>query len=105
MGDNTHALELLVAASNSIKQAQDLAGLADAHNDLANVYFELGQPAEAREHYEAGAEIKQAIGDIYGQGMIANNLGNMLKSTGRCRRGDRQFSTAWRFTNASARCT
>ena len=61
------------------EQVQDLAGKADAHNDLANVCYELGRLSEARRHYEAGAEIKEAIGDVYGQAMIANNLGDVLK--------------------------
>jgi tetratricopeptide (TPR) repeat protein len=38
--------------------------------------------AEARAHFEASAEITQAMGDVYTQGMIANNLGDLLKLQG-----------------------
>jgi len=79
MGDNYQALNLLSRCLPLYEQAQYLAGISDAHNDLANVCFELGRLTEARAHYETGAEIKQAIGDVYGQAMIANNLGNTLK--------------------------
>jgi len=79
MGDNYQALNLLNRCLPLYEQAQYLAGISDAHNDLANVCFELGRLTEARMHYETGAEIKQAIGDVYGQAMIANNLGNTLK--------------------------
>ncbi len=78
MGDTARAFDLTSRSVALYKQVQDLVRLADAHNDLANVCSDLGRPTEASEHYKAGAEIKQAIGDIYGQGMIACNLGNML---------------------------
>lgn len=79
MGENARAYEILTRCLASYEQLQDLAGLADAHNDMANICFELGRLAEARQHYEAGAAIKRDIGDVYGQAMIANNLGNTLK--------------------------
>jgi len=79
MGENARALGILERCLAIYEQVQDLAGKADAHNDLANVCSQLGRLAEARRHYEAGAEIKEAIGDIYGQAMIANNLGDVLK--------------------------
>ncbi|MBK9712031.1 MAG: tetratricopeptide repeat protein [Kouleothrix sp.] len=79
MGDNARALDLLSRCLEIYEQVHDLAGLADAHNDLANACYELGRLGEARAHYEAGAAIKEAIGDVYGQAMIANNLGGVLK--------------------------
>ena len=82
LGDNTRALDLINRCLQLYEQSQDLARLGDAHNNLANICYELGRLAEARAHYEAGAEIKHAIGDIYGQALIANNLGNLLKLQG-----------------------
>lgn len=82
MGSNQRAYELLTRCLWLYNDANDLLGLADAHNDLANTCYELGSLDEARTNYEAGLGIKQAIGDVYGQAMIANNLGGVLKLIG-----------------------
>ncbi|MFN8500643.1 adenylate/guanylate cyclase domain-containing protein [Kouleothrix sp.] len=79
LGNNAQALSLLQQALTLNQHEQNLGDLADTHNDMAIAYFELGRLAEAHSHYEAGAAIKQSIGDIYGEAMIANNLGNLLK--------------------------
>jgi class 3 adenylate cyclase/tetratricopeptide (TPR) repeat protein len=79
LGDTVRALELILRSLQLYEQIQDLDGLSYAHNDVANIYYELGRLTEARRHYEAGTEIKRAMGDIYGQALIANNLGDLLK--------------------------
>lgn len=79
LGDNTQALPLLNECIALYQQTSDLIGLADAHNDLANTHYDLGQLDLADTHYRAGAEIKERIGDVYGQAMIANNLGELYR--------------------------
>ena len=79
LGDNGRALDLLNECIQLYGQTNDLAGLADAHNDLANTYYDLGQLDLADTNYQAGAAIKESIGDVYGQAMIANNLGELYK--------------------------
>ncbi|GAB4216184.1 MAG: adenylate/guanylate cyclase domain-containing protein [Roseiflexaceae bacterium] len=79
VGDGQIALELLRNSVQMYQHAQDLVGLADAHNDLANVCYELGIMNEALEHYQSGFDIKYTIGDVYGQAMISNNLGGVFK--------------------------
>jgi tetratricopeptide (TPR) repeat protein len=82
MGDNQRAFEIADRSLNLFLQANDLGRVADAHNNIANICFDLGRLGDARVHYEAGAEIKQAIGDIYGQGLIACNLGEVFRVQG-----------------------
>lgn len=79
LGNMAQAITLLQQALTLSQQEQILGDLADTHNDIAIAYFEMGNLVDARQHYEAGAQIKQSIGDIYGEAMIANNLGNVLK--------------------------
>lgn len=94
MGDNQRAFELTSQSLELYQQVQDLGRLADAHNNLANICYELGRMAEARIHYEAGGEIKQAIGDIYGQGLIACNLGEIFRLQGSIDDAIAQYSRA-----------
>jgi class 3 adenylate cyclase/tetratricopeptide (TPR) repeat protein len=82
LGEIAQAHALTARCVALFQQSRDLAGLADAHNDLALFSQELGRLDEARRNYEAGAEIKAAIGDVYGQAMIANNLGLLLAVQG-----------------------
>jgi G-protein signaling modulator 2 len=92
LGDNVRAFELTSRSLDLYEQTQELPRLADAHNNLAIMSQALGRLAEAREHFEAAAEIKQAIGDVYHQGMIANNLGDMLKLQGNIDEAIAQFT-------------
>jgi class 3 adenylate cyclase/tetratricopeptide (TPR) repeat protein len=79
LGQHTLAFELISRSLPIYEQTHDLVRLADAHNNLAIMCQMLSRLAEARQHFEAGAEIKEAIGDIYGQGMIAVNLGEIFR--------------------------
>jgi class 3 adenylate cyclase/tetratricopeptide (TPR) repeat protein len=81
-GDTAAALDLLSSAVEIYRSAEEPSGLGDAHNDLATVYHDLGRFPEARANYEEAAQIKAAIGDVYGQALIAGNLGELLKAQG-----------------------
>ncbi|HEU5087508.1 MAG TPA: tetratricopeptide repeat protein, partial [Roseiflexaceae bacterium] len=94
LGDNNRAFELTDRSLQLYQGVQELSRLADAHNNMANICFELGRLAEARTHYEAGGEIKRAIGDVYGEGLIACNLGELFRVQGETEQAINQYAQA-----------
>jgi hypothetical protein len=54
------------------------------HNQLGNLYQEVGQIEPAREHYERDVQICEQTGDRYGAGQTRYNLALMyLNAAGR----------------------
>lgn len=82
LGDSARAVTFIRRSLELYGQLQNLPRLADAHNDLATLLWPLGQLDDARRELEVAAQIKAMVGDVYGQGMVACNLGELLRTQG-----------------------
>lgn len=82
LGDGARAVELTRRSLQMYSLIQDVQGQAGAHSNLALFLFNRGFWAEARRHYEAAAVSFAAVGNVYDQAMVANNLGDALRGLG-----------------------
>ncbi len=75
--------DAVVAIEQSLRlyeETDNIAGQADAHNNLANVLaVTAGRLQESAVHCQAALELKEAIGDTHGQAVMANNLGDLKR--------------------------
>lgn len=94
IGDNQRAFELMSRSLERYQETAQLGRQADAYNNLANICYELGRLSEARRYYEAGAKIKQDIGDVYGEALIAGNLGEVFRLEGHIDQAIAQYGHA-----------
>jgi predicted ATPase len=82
LGDIARAIDLAEKSLDFYTKVQDYQGQADLHNNLGVFLYTIGQWAKARLHYESAASLTAAIGDVYQQAVVANNLGDALRSLG-----------------------
>ncbi len=94
IGDNQRAFELMSRSLERYQETSQLGRQADAYNNLANICYELGRLSEARHYYEAGAKIKQDIGDVYGEALLAGNLGEVFRLEGNIEQAIAQYEHA-----------
>ena len=94
IGDNQRAFELMSRSLERYQETAQLGRQADAYNNLANICYELGRLSEARRYYQAGAKIKQDIGDVYGEALIAGNLGEVFRLEGHIDQAIAQYGHA-----------
>ena len=84
-GEQEAALRHAQAAEQHYRQALALCppsaitDLSPMHNQLGNLYWEVGQIEPAREHYERDAQICEQTGDRYGAGQTRFNLAIMYR--------------------------
>lgn len=78
--------ESIAATEKSLclyEELQHIPGQADAHNNLATVLaIGAGRWEEATVHAHAALELKQLIGDVHGQAILSNNLGDLQRQVG-----------------------
>ena len=60
-----------------LRPSTDTIGVGPTHNQLGNLYREVGQTERAREHYEKDVQICEQTGDRYGAGQTRFNLAVM----------------------------
>jgi DNA-binding SARP family transcriptional activator len=65
------------------REIGDSQGEAQAANNLANVYLELGRPQEALDPLERSLLVQQQVGHRYGEGIALHNLGEAYLDLGR----------------------
>jgi len=73
-GDLPYALQFCRESIQIYQQIDDLAGQANAYNNLALAYYYQGDWSQARDAYHKSLAMRQEIGDVHGQGQISNNL-------------------------------
>lgn len=90
--------EALAATEQSLRlyeELENIAGQADAHNNLANVLsVAAGRWQESARHYQIALELKAAVGDAHGQAILANNLGDLKRKLGAYDQALHYFSLA-----------
>ena len=74
--------------------ADDLAGRAVTHNQLALVYERVDQPDAAMERYKQSIALKERTGNRYGAGTSRSSLARLLARAGR-------FSDALAYARAA----
>jgi tetratricopeptide (TPR) repeat protein len=83
LGRTREAIAAICTSLRLYEELGDLAGQADAHNNLANVLaVGAGRLQESAVHCQAALELKNRIGDVHGQAVLANNLGDLKRKMG-----------------------
>jgi predicted ATPase len=77
LGDNEQAVQFAQRSLETYRDLENMIGQGQAHNALANAYFEQSRWQQAMDHYLEGLAIKERVGDIYGQGVLTNNIGGI----------------------------
>ncbi len=84
-----------------------IADLGPIHNQLGNLYDDVGQTEPARQHYEQAAGYAEQIGDRYDAGLTRFNLAVMYQDaagseTSPARQGD-LLRRGWAYAQAALR--
>ncbi len=74
-GEYEQAAQRLLEARDHFAKIGHLAREADAHNDLAILYSNLGQFDEALKSYKAALNIYKVSGDMKGESHVLSNMG------------------------------
>jgi len=82
LGDNDQAVQFAQLSLEIYTGLEDIVGRGLAHNTLANACFEQSDWSAAMEHYLKSMTIKERVGDVYGQGVLAINIGEIYRLTG-----------------------
>ncbi len=82
-GQNQRSVDLARRGLALYMQANDLAGQATAHNQIANALFNMGRWSQAAQSYRQAREIFRRIGDLYNRAFVENNLGEIALNQGR----------------------
>ncbi len=77
LGDNEQAVQFAQRSLETYRDLENVIGQGQAHNALANAWFEQSRWQQAMDHYLEGLAIKERVGDIYGQGVLTNNIGGI----------------------------
>lgn len=95
LGRTQDAIAAIEQSLRLYEESGNIAGQADAHNNLANVLaVSAGRLQEATTHCQAAFELKEAIGDTHGQAILANNLGDLQRKLGAYDQAMHYFSLA-----------
>lgn len=95
LGRTQEAIAAIEQSLRLYEALENVAGQADAHNNLANVLaVSAGRLQEAAIHCQAALELKEAIGDALGQAVLANNLGDLKRDMGEYDQAMRYFRLA-----------
>ncbi len=81
-GDNDRAVQFAQRSLEIYQNLENVVGQGQAHNTLANAYFEQSNWAAAMDHYLKSMAIKERVGDVYGRGVLANNIGEIYLIVG-----------------------
>jgi class 3 adenylate cyclase/tetratricopeptide (TPR) repeat protein len=83
LGRTQEAITSVERSLQLFEEIGNVAGQADAHNNLAMVLaVGAGRLNEAIVHNQAAMELKEAIGDVHGLAILANNLGDLKRHMG-----------------------
>ena len=82
LGDNDQAVRFAQRSLEIYQSLENVIGQGQAHNTLANAYFEQSHWQKAMEHYLKSLAIKERVGDVYGQGVLAINIGEIYRIMG-----------------------
>lgn len=83
LGNNEQATQFAQRSLEIYQRLENVVGQGQAHNTLANTYFEQCNWDQAMDHYLKSLDIKRRIGDTYGQGVLTNNIGEVYRITGK----------------------
>jgi tetratricopeptide (TPR) repeat protein len=81
-GKSTQATQSAQRSLKIYRKLNNLIGQGQAHNTLANTYFEQSDWQAAMEHYHRSLTIKERVGDVYGQGVLDVNIGEIHRLRG-----------------------
>ncbi len=81
-GNNDRAAHFAQRSLGIYQELKNVIGQGQAHNTLANAYFEQSDWQAAMEHYHKSLAIKERVGDVYGQGTLAVNIGEIHRIRG-----------------------
>jgi predicted ATPase/phosphoribosyl 1,2-cyclic phosphodiesterase/anti-anti-sigma regulatory factor len=103
-GDLNYAVQFCRESVQVYQQIDDLAGQANAYNNLGLAYYYQGNWSQARDVYQKSLARVEEIGDVSGQGQVSNNLALIYLDCGEWNQAQRLLERSlliWRQTNAT----
>jgi anti-anti-sigma factor len=73
-GDLDYAVQFCRESVQVYQRIDDLAGQANAYNNLGLAYYYLGDWLQAKDAYHKSLTMREEIGDVSGRGQVSNNL-------------------------------
>jgi DNA-binding CsgD family transcriptional regulator/tetratricopeptide (TPR) repeat protein len=90
-GNLEEAYRLAQATLNAVTQAKNRWFLASIHNQLGQIMRLRGNLAAARQHYQAGYDIREAFADIGGMALALGSLAEIAREEGDFAQAERLY--------------